>query len=278
MTFSEFGRRSVSNASIGTDHGTAAPVIFFGAALNGSVIGTSPNIPLNPTVNDQVPMQYDFRQLYATVMQDWLCLTPTESQTVLGSNFTKLPIFNSAALPLDDVTLSGQYYLKQSRLNCRVESNQKYDYYALEFSTNGTQFTEIHRINNVSLNEKETYAFTHQVSASKMFYRIAARDKQGKLDFSNIVLLRASDRMQLIRVYPNPVKNHQIQIELFEKPNTPVDVTIYDLVGAKIYYNRFGGGAGLLSFKVPHSFSTQTHYIMEVKYGETTAREQIIFE
>ena len=278
MTFSEFGRRIVSNASIGTDHGTAAPVIFFGAALNGGVIGVSPNIPLNATVNDQVPMQYDFRQLYATVMQDWLCLTPTESQTVLGSNFTKLPIFNNAALPLDDVTLSGQYYQKQSRLNCRVESNLKYDYYALEFSTNGTQYSEINRVNNVSLNEKETYSFTHQVSASKMFYRIAARDKQGKLDYSNIVLLRVNDRMQLIRVYPNPVKNHQIQIELFERPNTPVDVTIYDLVGSKIYYNRFGGGAGLLSFKVPHSFSTQTHYIMEVKYGETTAREQIIFE
>jgi uncharacterized protein (DUF1501 family) len=278
MTFSEFGRRIVSNASIGTDHGTAAPVIFFGAALNGGVIGTSPNIPLNATVNDQVPMQYDFRQLYATVMQDWLCLTPTESQTVLGSNFTKLPVFNSAALPLDDVTLSGQYYQKQSRLNCRVENNMKYDYYALEFSTNGTQYSEINRMNNISLNEKETYSFTHQIAASKMFYRIAARDKQGKLDYSNIVLLRVNDRMQLMRVYPNPVKNFQIQIELFERPNTPVDVTIYDLVGSKIYYNRFGGGAGLLSFKVPHSFSRQTHYILEVKYGETTTREQIIFD
>jgi len=110
MTFSEFGRRIISNASFGTDHGTAAPVIFFGAALNGGVIGTSPNIPLNATVNDQVPMQYDFRQLYASVMQDWLCLSPADTQTVLGSNFAKLPIFHTnTVLPLETISLIGQY-------------------------------------------------------------------------------------------------------------------------------------------------------------------------
>ena len=111
-----------------------------------------------------------------------------------------------------------------------------------------------------------------------MFYRIAARDKQGKLDYSNIVMLRSSDKLQLIRIYPNPVLNHQIQVELFEKPDKPVDVTIYDLIGSKVYYNRFNGGTGFIHFKVPPSFSTETHYILEVKYGETTAREQIIFE
>ncbi len=279
MTFSEFGRRIVSNASIGTDHGTAAPVIFFGAALNGSVIGTSPNIPLTATVNDQVPMQYDFRQLYATVMQDWLCLTSTESQTVLGSNFTKLPIFNSnIILPLDGVTLTGQYYHGQSKLNCKVEDNAMYEFYALEFSTNGINYSEIQRINNTGLNTKENYSFTHQIAATKMFYRISAKDRQGKLDYSNIVLLRANDKLQLIRIYPNPVKNFQIQVELFETPKEPVDVTIYDLIGSKIYYNRFGGATNLISFKVPHSFSKETHYILEVKYGETIAREQIIFE
>ena len=33
MTFSEFGRRIMSNASGGTDHGTSEPVMVFGPAL-----------------------------------------------------------------------------------------------------------------------------------------------------------------------------------------------------------------------------------------------------
>nr|WP_315149782.1 DUF1501 domain-containing protein [uncultured Flavobacterium sp.] len=111
MTFSEFGRRIKSNASLGTDHGSAAPVMFFGAALNTSptavagtqypvagMIGTSPDIPLNATVSNQVPMQFDYRQLYASVMQDWLCMTEAEVTQVLGTNFAKLPIFNSVLL------------------------------------------------------------------------------------------------------------------------------------------------------------------------------------
>lgn len=111
MTFSEFGRRIKSNASFGTDHGSAAPVIFFGTALNTSptqvatttypvsgMIGESPNLPLNATVSQQVPMQFDYRQLYAAVMQDWLCMTESEVTQVLGTNFIKLPIFDNVAL------------------------------------------------------------------------------------------------------------------------------------------------------------------------------------
>jgi len=111
MTFSEFGRRIKSNASMGTDHGSAAPVMFFGTALNTSptqvagtaypvpgMIGASPDIPLNATVSNQVPMQFDYRQLYSSVMQDWLCMTEAEVTQVLGSNFAKLPIFNASLL------------------------------------------------------------------------------------------------------------------------------------------------------------------------------------
>ena len=51
-----------------------------------------------PTVSDQVPMQFDYRQLYASVMQDWLCMTEAEVTQVLGTNFVKLPIFNNVLL------------------------------------------------------------------------------------------------------------------------------------------------------------------------------------
>jgi uncharacterized protein (DUF1501 family) len=108
MTFSEFGRRIKSNDSSGTDHGSGAPVLFFGAALNtgrGAVegtpnpvtgmIGTSPDLPQTATVSDQIPIQHDFRQIYATIMQDWLCMTEAQSDAVLGGSFEKLPIFKT---------------------------------------------------------------------------------------------------------------------------------------------------------------------------------------
>ncbi len=279
MTFSEFGRRIISNASVGTDHGVGAPVLFFGAALNAGMIGASPNIPLNPTVNDQVPMQYDFRQLYATVMEDWLCLSQSETSAVLGSAFTKAPIFAAnTPLPLEDIALSGQYYYGESKLSFTVEDNTHYEKFTVEFSEDGTRFTELKQISRVSLNDLETYNYNHAVSAQKMTYRIKGQLLQGgRIKYSNTILLRSNAKDQLITVYPNPIVGNQVNVKFFEKPDSPVDLTIYDLLGAKVYYNRFTNVASTLSFQVPQSFSRETHYVLEVKYGNTVAREQVIF-
>jgi uncharacterized protein (DUF1501 family) len=92
MTFSEFGRRIKSNASGGTDHGAAAPVFYFGHAIKPAVIGTNPVIPANVTVNDNVPMQHDFRSLYASILQNWFNLAPQDVKNVLMADFPLLTL------------------------------------------------------------------------------------------------------------------------------------------------------------------------------------------
>jgi uncharacterized protein (DUF1501 family) len=92
MTFSEFGRRIKSNASGGTDHGAAAPVFYFGNSIKPGIIGTNPVIPANVSVNDNVPMQHDFRSLYASVLQNWFGLSPQDVQGILMGAFPLLPV------------------------------------------------------------------------------------------------------------------------------------------------------------------------------------------
>ena len=74
MTYSEFGRRIKSNSSVGTDHGAAAPLFVFGKPVQGGVLGNNPTIPATTTFNDNVPMQYDFRSIYASLLENWFCL------------------------------------------------------------------------------------------------------------------------------------------------------------------------------------------------------------
>lgn len=95
MTFSEFGRRIKSNSSLGTDHGAAAPVILFGDYVNASVLGNNPTIPTNVSVNDNIPMQYDFRSIYSTILENWFCVDNTTLQTVMLKNFQSLPLIRS---------------------------------------------------------------------------------------------------------------------------------------------------------------------------------------
>jgi len=92
MTFSEFGRRIKSNASGGTDHGAAAPVFYFGHSIQPGIIGTNPVIPASATVNDNLPMQTDFRSVYSSVLNNWFGLDAAAVQQVLGEQYATLPI------------------------------------------------------------------------------------------------------------------------------------------------------------------------------------------
>lgn len=74
MTFSEFGRRIYENGSNGTDHGKAAPTLFFGSGLSGSAfIGEHPSLD-EPNNRGNLEYTMDFRDLYATVLAEWLCV------------------------------------------------------------------------------------------------------------------------------------------------------------------------------------------------------------
>lgn len=97
MTFSEFGRRMQSNGSLGTDHGAAQPVFLFGESVKQGILGKNPDIPVNTQAIDNVPMQYDFRSVYSTILRDWFCLPPKDVDTVLLKNYQYLPVIKSTA-------------------------------------------------------------------------------------------------------------------------------------------------------------------------------------
>jgi uncharacterized protein (DUF1501 family) len=107
MTFSEFGRRIMSNASGGTDHGTSEPVMVFSTEVNPGFIGTNPVIPATVTVNDNLAMQHDYRSVYAAVLADWFGVSPTVLNKVLLQSFTIPPIFRKTT-SVEENTVSGQ--------------------------------------------------------------------------------------------------------------------------------------------------------------------------
>jgi uncharacterized protein (DUF1501 family) len=102
MTYSEFGRRIVSNGSGGTDHGSAAPLFLFGKNVRGGVFGNNPTIPANANVNDNVPYQYDFRTVYSTILQNWFCVNATGQTEILSKQYPLLPLINASVCGIND--------------------------------------------------------------------------------------------------------------------------------------------------------------------------------
>ncbi len=71
MVYSEFGRRVMSNAGDGTDHGTSAPVLLIGNSVKGGLYGEQP--PLDSLdVNGNLQVTTDFRSVYGGLLNDVL--------------------------------------------------------------------------------------------------------------------------------------------------------------------------------------------------------------
>ena len=90
LSFSEFGRRVEENASKGTDHGAAAPLVLTGNAVHAGFIGNHPS--LTDLDDGDLKFHTDFRQVYATVLGNWL---GTDSEKVIGARYESLPILRS---------------------------------------------------------------------------------------------------------------------------------------------------------------------------------------
>jgi uncharacterized protein (DUF1501 family) len=90
MTISEFGRRPAQNASTGTDHGAASTMMLFGAGLNGNgFIGNHPDLS-NLDANGNLQFENDFRTIYATILEDWLCIDPNVVNTTLLDTYNRV--------------------------------------------------------------------------------------------------------------------------------------------------------------------------------------------
>jgi uncharacterized protein (DUF1501 family) len=83
MTWSEFGRRIHENGSLGTDHGTAAPLFVLGNPVNKGIYGEPPSLS-NLDENGNLKYTVDFRSIYATVLDRWM---GASSRDILGGSF-----------------------------------------------------------------------------------------------------------------------------------------------------------------------------------------------
>jgi len=161
MTFSEFGRRAISNGSRGTDHGWASPLFVFGNAVKTQIIGKNPD--LKALTGGNITLQTDFRQVYAAVLKDWMGASDASVKAVLlDKTFDPSPIFKTqkvlgseAETPVVDLNI----FPNPAQIETIIESdafamnNSKLvvtDTYGRSFNTNPTRLSRTQVRINVS--------------------------------------------------------------------------------------------------------------------------------
>lgn len=87
LTFSDFGRQVGENRDGGTDHGDASVLFVMGGGMRPGLLGQPAD--LGRVHDGGLEASVDFRQVYASVLRDWLKVDPYR---ILGERIEPFPV------------------------------------------------------------------------------------------------------------------------------------------------------------------------------------------
>lgn len=221
-SLSEFGRRAVENGNQGTDHGNQAPMFLFGKNVNPGVTGT--NVNLSNLRNDSLQNpQHDYRQVFATLIQDWLgggneALTVAKFDQFIDQ---KLPIIATASVvdpscyllsPLPVILKNFEAHLisdDEVALNWSTSTELNTSHFEVERSKDGVSFdylTETNASGNSIIPQYYTI-YDDEPLGGQSYYRLKILDHDGSFEYSEIRTVRIMSKLEISsRLYPNPAR------------------------------------------------------------------------
>ncbi len=94
----------------------------------------------------------------------------------------------------------------QNKIEWLSASEKDFSKYEVEYSSNGAQFVKIGEV--AGLGNNMSYTYMHSAGKGNSFYRLKMMDMDGKVEYSNVVLVRNScDGRTLAVLYPNPAQS-----------------------------------------------------------------------
>jgi ELWxxDGT repeat protein len=163
--------------------------------------------------------------------------TGTNPYILNGTGITSLSPFgifnNNGILPLRFISLNAQQCnATVVCLNWTTANEVNVSHFEIERSENGRVFTSIRNLQAGNLTAN-SYTVTDDISAllskTAMYYRLKQVDKDGKLNYSNITVIRLSPYQQ-VSIYPVPATD-KINITGFENARV---IQLFDVHGKNI--------------------------------------------
>lgn len=241
MTYSEFGRRIRSNGGLGTDHGDAAPLFLFGTCIENQILGTAPTIDTSVGIDEGIPMQYDFRNVYGTILSKWFGVTETDVQNLIFPEFSELPIFKDGpdcaagvVLAVEFLNFEAKKKEKMAQLKWQTISEYQSQYFEIQHSEDGRNFKRIGKVNANGGDSITNYEYLHETPVNGInYYRLKEVETNGESAYSEIRSLEFASLVEDILVYPNPTKE-RFTISIAGNEHPEILVILTNELGQKI--------------------------------------------
>lgn len=237
MTFD--GDESFSNATIemeiedndgvpGTDYDQISM-----AAFTATLGGTS---TLNVTFNYTPSVGHNYTILDATTITGTFnTINVTPAHTVSFNNSTGV-LTVDAIFPVELVSFEARQQGKSALLNWQTAAEVNNHGFEIEWSPNSHIWENIGFVkgagNSYDLNQ---YQFVHEnLSEGTNYYRLKQIDYDGGFEFSEVKSVEFLPKNVHLTIFPNPIKNGQLKIQVPDKEAEVIDLQLFDSAGRLI--------------------------------------------
>ena len=199
--------------------------------------------------------------------------------TPLSATATVSIYFPTQTLPLTLMQFTGLVSGGKATLNWSVAENESGNYFELQKSVNGKIFESAGLLFATTTSGAGQYTFSDAVGgADVVYYRLKLVDKNGKIQFSNTVVLRTKTAAlpAALTLLQNPVQ--QVVTASFRSVAAEAaQLTIYNTMGVRLFSSKvmLQTGPNKLSVNLTGSYPSG-NYILEVRSGSGSTTTQFI--
>ena len=155
-------------------------------------------------------------------------------------------------LPVTFASVKAYRQDKNINVEWKVENEMNMKQYEVEKSINGTQFTAVAvRAASINGGRSAIYVITDEKAVEGYnYYRIKSVDINGRTAFTNVVKVLVGSIKQDITIYPNPITDGMIHLQLINQPGGKYGIRLVNKAGQVI-----------LSKQIIHSEGNSTEII-----------------
>lgn len=182
-----------------------------------------------------------------------------------------------AALPVKLINLAAKKEQNDILLTWKVDAENNTTRYEVERSADGISFI---RIAIVAANRSTQYSITdHTPLPGTAFYRLKMIDNNTGYAYSNSVRINFNNTKSEINVYPNPVQNRDLKIDLINLNKGITEIELYNMEGKLVMRKsvQYDGGVQKTDITLQPNI-TRGAYLLLVKSGSQKFEQRLVVE
>ena len=176
-----------------------------------------------------------------------------------------------SALPITLISFNGEHDGNNNLLSWSTATEINNQGFEVQYSFNGKDFNDIGFVNSQQKSGNSSSILNYkyidnQQTTGNVFYRLMQVDKDGRYNYSNVVLIKGDkiNALSLSSIYPNPARD-KLNLTILSPANKNIHIVINGIAGKVIMQRTFSviNGGNNLDLDIS-SLSPGTYFIKAI--------------